>query len=155
MQLKIESQIIYSGEDMKIYLCTMLEKTGYNYMVDESKRVITVFEKPQSQKSEDPVSLYVNRIFGLLMSSPAFTETWCRKYPSLIAEHKSDWNTQLNDIEKMNVIWNVLKDYTANFLVNAYNVINFGVSNQRSINMNNEILEVISRYFDIREKADE
>lgn len=155
MQLKIESQIIYSGEDMKTYLRTMLEKAGYNYMVDESKRVITVFEKSQSQKSEDPVSLYVNHIFGLLMGSPAFTETWCRKYPSLIAEHKSDWNTQLNDIEKMNLIWSVLKDYTADFLVNAYNAINFGDSNQRYINMNNEILEVISRYFDIREKADE
>ena len=154
MQLKIESQIVYSGQDMKNYLFTMLDKTGYNYMIDESKQVITVFEKPQPQKSEDPVSLYVNRIFGLLMGSPAFTETWCRKYPSLIAEHKSDWDTQLNDIEKMNVIWNVLKCYTTTFLVNAYNDINFGDSNQRSINMSNEILEVISRYFDIGEKVD-
>lgn len=154
MQLKIESQIVYSGEDMKKYLFTMLEKTGYNYMIDESKQVITVFEKPQLQKSEDPVSLYVNRIFGLLMSSPAFTEIWCRKYPSLITEHKSDWDTQLNDIEKMNVIWNVMKAYTTTFLVNVYNAINFDDFNQRSINMSNEILEVISRYFDIGEKVD-
>ena len=154
MELKIESKIAYAGEDMKKYLIEMLERTRYNYIIDDNEQTIIVLRKPQSQTVTDMSTEKVNRLFDLVMISPPMTNSWSSIFSGAIISPDNDLFRNLNKNQKLDILLEVISRYTSEYVMELYSSKMMEKFNSDKVKLANEILEIISNHYDIKKKTD-
>ena len=127
---------------MKNYLITVLENTGYSYMIDESSQIITVFEKSKVQLTENEiVAKKVDSILGELMRFPAFLE-FCRLYPGMVCYNHG--MVKLNTTQKLVVVYEFLKWFMPRYMKNVERLTCDYRTNSAMLDLNEHLLDIVS-----------
>lgn len=154
MELKIESEIKYSGEDMKNHIIGILEMIGYDYIVDNGERMITVLKNSQRRTVDDISAEQISQLFELILLLSPIANIWESMFPQATLSPDDDLFKNLNKNQKLDILKEVISRYTSGYLTEFYisKVTECIISNK--VKLADETLEIISKYYNIGGRID-